>query len=126
MPGDGVRCLEVASKNWRSSTGQVRRTQMQMPSLVHHGGPSEALVTEVQVASIHSASDLLSLEPATVPAKPNESFAEQQRKDTDILELVSYLTSETLPDCPLKAKKIGGKPCMVMLVIVLRVPSAPS
>ena len=78
--------------------------------------PSEALVTEVQVASIHSASDLLSLEPATVPAKPNESFAEQQRKDTDILELVSYLTSETLPDCPLKAKKIAAKAPLYTLI----------
>lgn len=83
------------------------------------GTPLEAIVTDVQVAAIHSVdtnagvSDLLRLEPTAVP---NDSFAQEQRRDADIMELVAYLTSETLPDCAQKARKLVVKAPLYALV----------
>jgi len=94
--------------------------ETQMPYPVHDAlsrapcgePPEEAIVTDVQIAAIHSANtdadlcDLLELEPATVI---DVSFVEEQRKDPDILEIVSYLYKGELPDCDKKAKRLAAQ-----------------
>ncbi len=50
--------------------------------------------------------DLLSTDPAAVTGN---SFAEEQRKDPKILEMISYLTSGQLPDSQKTAKKLAAQ-----------------
>ena len=68
--------------------------------------PENAIIIDVQVGAIHTSDaiicNLLTMKPAVVK---DVSFAEEQQKDPEILEMISYLMIDQLPDCKKKAKK---------------------
>ena len=71
--------------------------------------PAEPVVTDSQVMAVTSITvdtvidDLAKLGPVAVD---NDSLANEQQKDSDIMEMLLYLTKDQLPDCNETANKI--------------------
>ena len=61
--------------------------------------------------------DLLKLGAVT---RGNDSFVDEQQKDSEILEMILYLTKDDLPDCDKTARKIVAKaPCFTGILYFL-------
>ena len=77
----------------------------------HGDQPSEASLTDVQVAAINSmetdAKQFLQIEPVHV--RETEDFTSEQRKDAEVLEIITFLSTGQLPDSDPRAQKIAAQ-----------------
>ena len=112
--GSGVKKLEIVYR-----AGRENGNADALSSAPVGEPPEVATVTYVRVAVVTSSDsdmeirDLLTL---NSPTMPGTSFAEEQRKDPDVLEIVSYLTTELLPECSRRSKAVVAKSPLFALV----------
>ena len=113
--GSGVKKLDIVYRAGRENDNADALSRAPCGQ-----SPEEPVVTDSQVMVVTSASanadihDLLKLGAVT---RGNDSFVDEQQKDSEILEMILYLTKDDLPDCDKTARKIVAKaPCFTVIV----------
>ena len=118
MFGSGVRNLEIVYR-----AGKENGNTDALSQCPHSDQPAEGTLTEVQVASIHTtkmdARQMLESEPVWA-RRPDEEFLMEQRKDPEVLEIITFLTTNQLPDCEKRARRVAAQaPSFAMVKGVL-------
>ena len=100
--GSGVRKLEIKYRAGKENSNADALSRAPCGD-----SPLEVMITDVQVATVQATDlntqQLLQLEPAM---GRTESFSEEQKKDPEVHEMMTYLSDGQLPKCEGKAKKI--------------------
>ena len=80
--------------------------------------PADPISDDTQVAAIHttemSARELLAVGPNCVAEL--DEFPTEQQKDSDVQEIIAFLSTGKLPDCDQRAKRIAALAPLFALV----------
>ena len=105
--GSGVRNLEIVYR-----AGRENGNADTLSRCPHGDQPSEASLTDVQVAAINSmetdAKQFLQIEPVHV--RETDNFASEQRKDAEVLEIITFLSTANYRTLVQGPEKLLPKP----------------
>ena len=112
--GSGIKGVNIIYRPGKANTNADALSQNPCSPAPREGiGECEVQVAEVRSEPTTTIDTLLQLDPVT---STRVSFGEEQRKDTQVTEVICFLETEELPTDPKRAKKIAAQQSLFVII----------